>query len=307
MNPEEAFAQWRVDLGTRTSPECHWSRLAEALGRLVLHNSHGVHGRVVLARLNDVDGIVSDLRVALAGYDEESGPRPRDERQIERRAAANLLWAHLKPEIAFLQGSDSDHYRAVDRHLLEQVIERYLRSQWLTNDVLEWMMADASVYHDVVSFGEAIKRNFEGLNEALHAPETGRSARRLAFRLAGVFGELSAFVAGPIVLAALAPHFVSGRHLLWILPAALACVATYAIVAVARALRRKRRKVLAGKSLAQWSAMAAAYRSLEGPLVSIGQVKHELKKAAARGANWTAQAFALLEYAEARGARTWKL
>jgi hypothetical protein len=305
MNPE--VAQWMVDLGNRSSSACHWSGLTEALGRLVTHNSQGVHGRVVLARLNELDGIVYDLRVALCGNDQEIGPRLGDEQQVKRKARSNLLWSHLKPEFAFSQGSKSDHFREVDQQLLGQAIERYMRSPWLANDVLEWMMVDALVYQDVVSFGETIKRDVKGLKETLHAPHASHRARRVALHAVGVCGELSAFVAGPVVVAALTPLFISSRLVLWIPPAALACVVIYANVAILRALRRKSRKKLISKSLAKWSAMSAAYRSLEGPLVSIGQVRHELKKAAARGANWSAQTFALLAYAEARGVRTWKL
>src|SRR5262249_13175864 len=145
MSPEEVFEQWREDLGTRSGSPGQWSRLTEALGRLVLHNSHGVHGRVLLARLTDLDSIVSDLRDALCG-DHPVGPHRGDEAQREPRPRSKLLWAHLKPEIALAQGGNPDHFRPVDRSLLEQTIERYMRSAWLANDVLEWMMTDASVY-----------------------------------------------------------------------------------------------------------------------------------------------------------------
>ena len=308
MSPEEAFSQWRADLSSRSSSDCQWSRLTEALGRLVLRNSQGVHGRVVLARLNDLDGIVSDLRAALCGSEPlEIGPWVCDEQPVKRGARSNQLWSHLKPEIAFLRGSKSDHFRNVDRQLLGQAIERYIRSPWFVNDLLEWMMVDALVYHDVVSFGETIKQDVKGLKDAIDAPEPGVKARRAALHAVAVCGELSAFVAGPVVIAALAPLFISSRIVLWVPPAALACVVIYANVAILRALRRKSGKKLISKSLAKWSAMSGAYRSLEGPLVSVGQVWDELKEAAARGAQWSVQTFALLEYARARGARTWKL
>jgi hypothetical protein len=301
MSPEEAFAQWRAYASPGSSAAaCQWSRLTEALGRLVLCNSRGLHGRVVLARLNDLDGIVSDLRAALDSGGEEAAPREGE--PLEPRA--NLLWAHLKPEIAFLQGSLSDHFRHVDRPLLERTIERYMRSDWLANDVLEWMMADASVYHDVVSFGLSIKRTVKGLNEALHAAETGAKTGRVALQ---AVGEFSAFVAAPIAIAAVAARHITDRFVLWVPPAALACVAVYAIVAIVRMTRRKRQKELIAESLAQWSAMSAAYRSLEGPVVSIARIEQLLGEAAARGAKWSRHIFALLDYAKARGVGEWKV
>jgi len=308
MTPEQVFEAWRSDFEDRSrSVACQWSQLTEALGTLVLHNSRGAHGRVVLARLNDLEAIVSDLRLALRGCEEEVAPRLSQSERLRHQALSTTLWSHLKPEIAFQKGTKSDHFIHVDRDLINQTIERYMRSPWLANDVLEWMMVNASVYHKVVSFGESIKANVKGVSEALRAVDIGGRVRRMALRTAGVFGELSAFVVAPIAAAVLAPNYITDRVVLWIPPVAIGCLTVYTAVRMTLLFRRRHEKQRIGKAMAQWSAMCMAYRSLERPVASLARVTEELRRAAARGAIWSQSTFALLKFATARGIQAWNV
>jgi hypothetical protein len=305
MSAEEVFAQWSADFRARSPWEDDWFRLAISVGKRVVHNSQAATGRVVLDRLNDLDWVVSDLRIALRGQDAKVGLHPCSELPLDQGEAATSPWLHLKPEVALVQGSHSDHFRKVDGLLLGQVAERYMRSPWLASDVLEWIMVDAFVYRDVVSFGENLKQNVKGLKEAVQVSGLRASPRRIARRAVGVFGELSAFVGGPIVAAALAPIYISGPIAPWILPVAIACVVIYVNVAMLRALRRGTSKKLISKCLGKWSAMSAAYRFLEPRVVSIARVQKALANAATRDVSWDGHVAALLDYANKRGVQTW--
>lgn len=310
MTPQDAFDWWRADFDLRShrSGASQWSGLTQALAELVLHNSRGVHGRVVLARLNDLEDIVSDLRQALHGHDHELAGHERDNQRLELHAVPASLRMHLSPENAFQTYVNANHVGRIDRDLLDQIVARYLQRPWLANDVLEWMMVDAAVHDEIVSFGESIERDIGKLIGMGRRRRGGRSINRLGMKLVKYsIIEILALMSAPIAMAVPVGTYASRSGSSWILLVALIWLLVYTSLVVLRVRQQRRQRQVISKATALWSAMLLAYNLLNPPVVVLSRVKDVLKMTAAKGAAWRKSTYALLEFAEARGAEAWRL
>lgn len=67
------------------------------------------------------------------------------------------LWRHRNVALVFLSGVDQTDYFQIDKDSLAACADRYLAVRWLRHPRLDWLLVDAMMAQEIVSFGEQMK------------------------------------------------------------------------------------------------------------------------------------------------------
>jgi hypothetical protein len=100
--------------------------------------------------VHDVDSALN--RQSIQKTNEVDGRRDNPSRE------SLWIWRRGNPVATFQEGLKSPSRRIVDRDGLGEVTLRYLRTSYLRSDLLEWIIVDAFVLHEIQEFGETIKQ-----------------------------------------------------------------------------------------------------------------------------------------------------
>lgn len=223
---------------------------------------------------HDAMSVVADLDFHLHPWEEDSDTRKRWQ-----------LWRHL-PASTISDPSSEKH--AIDKEGFELAVGAYLARPWMQHDHIDWCIADALAAHEWIAY--------------LHHVRTERAARRFVrmFQVpaaAAIFGlplwgvihlfETRSSWAGPALLA-------YGALLAW-----------EAVSMVRRRIARLRNQVPAPSRLLR--AMAEAYATLDGAVLSPTKVAEALRAADAKGVSWPPAIWPVIDAAVARNPSLWRV
>jgi len=278
-------------------------------------------------RLSDAYEVIVSLQRAcnpifrdtfLGSLETEEQKKAKEPAEYEN--ASRRIWWHREPHRVMIDGTDSDQYIQVEKSSLVYVIGRYLQRPWMQNDLLEWMMVDALVYHEIVEYGEAIKQraplgpSLVGLNLWYFTTKgrvLGMAWRGMLWHLGWFAAILTALVCLPYVGYQWAEQRGYGAEG-WL------ALEVYGVLLGGYWLLRIIRRVLIGpklsdkqqkslESMTLHEKMHNVYLVLTPPVVSPALVRDRMLQVAEHGVIWDGAAVALADHAARRSPAVWVL
>jgi hypothetical protein len=235
--------------------------------------------------------------------------------------ARHTLWKRHDPKRAFSEGWESEHYTAISRESLEEVIADYFEHPELRHPTFDWIFLDMTVSRELSAFGEEIKKQFlPGRRDPLlqvherYFPAKG-NLKQMSQGSWSEFGErlwvkFFWFLLAP--LGAVWAAFYFGYEALgWSVLGLWSASATgYISVKLVRGCWRIICRIAGRpdprqKPFELWDQMYEVWKRLEGPVVNPSLVREAMLKSTQAGAVWDAVSWSLLDRVVATDPAIW--
>ena len=140
--------------------------------------------------LVDAFGVVDSAKRALRrlGEDYDAWDKKKKEQKIEKED--HVIWYHGDVEEAFRKGYESELAKEVDRDLMTDTTIEYLARPWMENELLEWIMVDSLIFHEIIEFGERIKATVLTINPISYLDAKGNLEKMQKKKRKGILRSL---------------------------------------------------------------------------------------------------------------------
>lgn len=305
LSVPEAIAYTTRWIDIRLSPgedfdghQMRWLMTQLAIRALAETIKTGGDGSAYSERLHQSYTVLRRAQAALSGGKHQWWGSPAEDQA--RKAAERVMWQRRDPGRGYVEGYESRYQTSLREDQFNRCVADYLAQPWMRHPVLDWMLVDAIVTHELSRFGEAVKK----------AEEPGDPWRRGRYlRARGNLEELrnlkwkaefqlqlacaAFFIVVPLLGIGAAFHFDWTITGIWLL-------GIYTLVVInelwSLVVKLIRRSVPGPESSSQtlWREMYEVWRLLEGPVVNPMLVGAELARTTRRGARWNSAAWSIV-------------
>jgi len=251
--------------------------------------------------------VLCDIRYAMYPDPDTTAPA---EQKLDWEKSRRQLWWHRDEQIAFREGRTSLHGHNINKELLLDAVEKYLKRPWMQDRYLDWLLCDALVFCETYGVACLLKEevfkvhvgdSFASLTERVEWDGSwAELERRIAKpRLRKLRNVLLLYVGVPLALYAGLRFFNETQfaNLVGVLASAGLVLAFTLDKVLAQFFPYRHQRVSVQVLEHLWNQMRTAYSSLSQFPLNPGLVKASLLAAIPNGAVWDGAVFALLERA----------
>ena len=234
----------------------------------------------------------------------------------QKKNYAHHIWLHGDVVTAFAEGYESaaSVHLADKEGLVEDAI-RYLQRPWMQDDYLEWVMIDAIMFEEVLTFGEYVKEKIssdshilldrtyweaKGSTKQIKSLLLKKGLKTLGLELFWLFVSPALFA---FLFVLLKPEY--SHNLFWGVPVYIIVLISYFFMRKDRRSRELEKIEKKLKDSELHAHMAADYNHLIQKVVDPAYFKEGLLRTTTLGAHWPDVIFPLLENAIRRDSPIW--